>query len=172
MRGLFSPLFYTYFEFILMKELAEKLLTEALDENPQLFLVDFSIDHLSKITVVVDGDEGVSVKECVRISRHIEHNLIEEYPELDFGLDVLSPGLDRPLTSPRQFKKNIGRNLLVQLADQSEYKGKLTAVEGTLITLQWKTREPKLIGKGKHTVEKEEKIEIEKINKAIVQVTF
>ena len=52
-----------------------ELLNEALAEQPTLFLVDINIDLASHICVVLDGDAGVTLEQCMQVSRHIEHNL-------------------------------------------------------------------------------------------------
>lgn len=150
-----------------MKEKIEQLIQEALEENPSLFLVDWEIDTENHIEVLVDGDEGLPIDEVVRISRHIEHNLDRD--ETDFSLTVSSPGATRPLEIPRQFKKNIGRKLKVK-TDGKEFKGELIEADEESITLQWKQREKKPLGKGKHTVTKVEKIAYEAVNKATVEL--
>ncbi|CAI9428716.1 ribosome assembly cofactor RimP [Candidatus Ornithobacterium hominis] len=150
-----------------MKEKVEQLIQEALEENPSLFLVDWEINTENHIEVLVDGDEGLPIDEVVRISRHIEHNLDRD--EADFSLTVSSPGATRPLEIPRQFKKNIGRKLKVK-TDGKEFKGELIEADEESITLQWKQREKKPLGKGKHTVTKVEKIAYEAVNKATVEL--
>lgn len=150
-----------------MKEKVEQLIQEALEENPSLFLVDWEINTENHIEVLVDGDEGLPIDEVVRISRHIEHNLDRD--EADFSLTVSSPGATRPLEIPRQFKKNIGRKLKVK-TDGKEFKGELIGADEESITLQWKQREKKPLGKGKHTVTKVEKIAYEAVNKATVEL--
>ena len=92
-----------------MQEKVEKLLNDALAEKPSLFLIDLSITGANQIRVILDGDEGVSVQDCIDISRAIEHNLDRE--EEDFSLEVHSAGVSEPLTMVRQYKKNIGRFL-------------------------------------------------------------
>ncbi|QAR31734.1 ribosome assembly cofactor RimP [Ornithobacterium rhinotracheale] len=151
-----------------MKEKVEKLITEAIAENPALFLISWNIDAQNQIQVLVDGDEGLPMEEVVRISRHIEHNLDREAE--DFALTVSSPGIDYPLQSPRQFRKNIGRILKVKTENQGEIKARLESVAEDGISLVWKEREKKPVGKGKHTVEKLEKIPFEEIKKAVVQI--
>lgn len=145
----------------------QTLIHEALAENTELFLVDWSVSPNNKIEVLVDGDNGLPIDEVVRISRHIEHNLDRE--QEDFALMVSSPGLDRPLETPRQYIKNIGRKLKVKTAD-TEVKGTITQADEQSITLAWKTREPKPIGKGKHTVQKSETIPYESIEKATIHL--
>lgn len=153
------------------QELVKQLIEEAILENPTLFLVDWKISPDYSIEILVDGDEGVSIDEIVRISRHVEHNLDRE--EADFSLNVSSAGVGNPLLLPRQFRKNIGRTLKVTKTDGSkEFEGELILADEESIVLKWSVREPKPVGKGKHTVEKEEKIRYTDIKKAIVKITF
>ena len=70
------------------QKLVIKLVDEAILDNESLFLIELSFLAGNKIKVIVDGDEGVSIEECIRISRHVEHNLDREVE--DFGLEVTS----------------------------------------------------------------------------------
>ncbi|MGB5361831.1 MAG: ribosome assembly cofactor RimP [Aureibaculum sp.] len=151
------------------KKIVEKLVEEALNENQELFLIELNILPDNKITVVVDGDNGITIKECIRISRHIEHNLDRE--EYDFALDVTSPGLSEPLLNIRQYKKNLGRTLKIK-TDSETYEGKLTRVDDKEIEIEWKVREPKPIGKGKVTVLKKETLPFEIIKQTKVKLIF
>lgn len=151
------------------QEIVAGLLEEALAENPSLFLIDLSIQTGNQIQVVIDGDQGVSVNDCIAVSRKIEHNLDRE--EEDFSLEVTSAGVTAPLQLPRQFKKNLGRKLKVTLAERV-LEGNLDQVEEDKILLSWKAREPKPVGKGKHTVNKEVWLPLEEIKEAKVMITF
>jgi ribosome maturation factor RimP len=153
------------------QELVKKLIEEAIEENPQLFLVEWKISADNHIEILVDGDEGLSIDEIVRISRHVEHNLDRE--EADFSLNVSSAGVGSPLIMPRQYRKNIGRTLKITRADGGkDLEGELVSADDEGILLKWEAREPKPVGKGKHTVEKEEKLVYSDIKKAIVKITF
>ncbi|MDM1548004.1 ribosome assembly cofactor RimP [Empedobacter falsenii] len=147
----------------------KQLIDEAIAENPSLFLIDWKITPDDKIVILVDGDEGLSVEEIVRISRHVEHNLDRE--ECDFALEVSSPGVGSNLTMPRQFAKNVGRTLEVTLSDKV-MEGEIVEADEEGVTIFWEAREPKPVGKGKITVEHEEKINYADIKKAIIKVTF
>ena len=47
------------------------LLDAALEENPSLFLIDFKVTTDKKISVVLDGDTGVTLQDCMNVSRAI-----------------------------------------------------------------------------------------------------
>ncbi|MBN10646.1 MAG: ribosome assembly cofactor RimP [Flavobacteriaceae bacterium] len=152
------------------KENIQNLLAEALSFHPDLFLIDLHIDNQSRVQVVLDGDHGVSLEQCIKVSRHIEHQLDREVH--DFSLEVSSSGATHPLQMVRQYKKNIGRKLAVHTTDNDNYKAILKQADDEQITLEWKAREPKPIGKGKHTVVKQLQVPYNQIEKATVQIQF
>jgi ribosome maturation factor RimP len=94
------------------KEKVNLLLTEALSDKPSLFLIDLTITDAFKVIVTLDDDNGVVLQDCIDISRVIENNLDRE--EQDFSLEVASAGVSSPLKHIRQYKKNIGRTLIVK----------------------------------------------------------
>nr|WP_294774241.1 ribosome assembly cofactor RimP [uncultured Flavobacterium sp.] len=151
------------------KEKVANLLEEGLVNNPSLFLVDLSISDSYKITVTLDGDNGVTLQDCIDVSRVIENNLDRE--EQDFSLEVASAGVSTPLKLVRQYKKNIGRTLKVKTATET-IEAKLEAASEESITLSWTAREPKKIGKGKETVEHRREIPYSEIKEAIVIIIF
>ena len=154
----------------MFEEKVKELLSQVLEDNPSLFLIDLSIDSNYAIKIIIDGDQGVTVEDCIAVSRGIEHNLDRE--EQDFSLEVASYGASEPLKLVRQYKKNIGRKLEVVLQDNQKIEAKLAAADMEQITLQWKAREPKPVGKGKVTVNKETKVAYKDIKKASVMITF
>tara|TARA_R110002072_G_scaffold142804_3_gene288348 strand:+ start:59622 stop:60089 length:468 start_codon:yes stop_codon:yes gene_type:complete len=154
----------------MMRERVTELLEQALEENQSLFLIDLLISEDNRITVILDGDNGVSVEDCITVSRAIEHNLDRE--EVDFALEVMSAGVSEGLTIPRQYRKNIGRKLKVRTKEDQTIEGELTNVDDSSIKLKWKAREPKPIGKGKITVEKEAVLPYTDIAEAKVMITF
>ncbi|ALU73952.1 ribosome assembly cofactor RimP [Tenacibaculum finnmarkense] len=147
----------------------KELLDEALLENESLYLIDLQFLANSKIKVIVDGDSGVPLNECMRISRKIEHNLDRE--DEDFSLEVTTPDIAHALTVKRQYKKNVNRILKVKTATE-EFEGTLIQATDKDITLFWKAREPKPIGKGKHTVEKTKVLLYQDISEAKVKIIF
>ncbi|SDQ26045.1 ribosome assembly cofactor RimP [Flagellimonas zhangzhouensis] len=153
----------------MLKEKVESLLNKALEENPSLFLIDFTVGGDNTIRVILDGDNGVNLQDCMNVSRAIEHNLDRE--DEDFSLEVTSAGATSPLELPRQYKKNIGRKLKVRTSSE-EVEGKLVETSEDHITLEWKAREPKPVGKGKVTVQKKQQIAFSDIKEAKVILNF
>ena len=160
------PLFIKNMTF---KEKINLLLTEALVEKPSLFLIDLVITDAFKVIVTLDDDNGVVLQDCIDISRSIDANLDRE--EQDYSLEVASAGVSSPLKKIRQYKKNIGRTLIVK-TNTENIEAELVEANDDFVILSWKAREPKKIGKGKETVEKTLQILYADIKEAIVTVTF
>lgn len=151
------------------KERVAGLVKDFLAEREDLFLIETKISASQDIVVILDGDHGVTLQDCLDASRAIEFNLGEDE---DFSLQVMSAGLSEPLETPRQFRKNIGRELEIWLNNDQEIEAELSAVSETEITLILKYRRPKLIGKGKEDVVEEKIIPLKDIKKALVKVKF
>jgi ribosome maturation factor RimP len=147
----------------------KSLINEGLKEHQHLYVVDLDISSQNHIKLVIDGDQDVSIQDCIALSRAVEHNLDREVE--DFSLDVSSFGATSPLKLERQYAKNLNRKLEVKLEDET-IKANLVAVNSDHITLNWKAREPKPIGKGKHTVEKTKTIPINTVIEAKVMINF
>ncbi|HWK06255.1 MAG TPA: hypothetical protein VNS58_21595 [Puia sp.] len=94
------------------------------------FLVEVRIKPTNNIKVFLDGDQGISIEKCVQYNRALYKQLEESglFPGDDFSLEVSSPGLDEPLKSLRQYKKNIGRLVEILLQDGSKKEGRLVEV--------------------------------------------
>ena len=153
----------------MFKNTVQALLDTALIERPDLFLIDFEVNAANHIKVIVDGDKGVLVEDCMFLSRAIEHNLDRE--DQDFSLEVMSAGAASPLINKRQYKRHINRTLKVKTASDT-VEGVLAEASDDTILLEWKTREPKPVGKGKVTVKKQANVAYEDIVEAKVMIKF
>jgi len=91
--------------------------------NSNLFWVSVDVGTGNTIKVVLDGDNGVSIEQCISVSRNVEHNFDRELE--DFSLEVTSYGLTQPLILDRQFMKYINKSVEVVNIDQKKYIGKL-----------------------------------------------
>ncbi|MDR3272457.1 MAG: ribosome assembly cofactor RimP [Flavobacteriaceae bacterium] len=154
---------------MIAEEKIKLLLRDFFDARPDLFLISCKISPDNKIEIVIDGDEHVSIQDCLDCSRAVENHLDRD--EEDFELSVLSAGLSSPLQIPRQYRKNIGEELEVTLAEK-KISGTLTEADDESISLEWTERRPKAVGKGKETVELKEKILYNDIKKAIIIIKF
>lgn len=152
-----------------LKDKVAALVETALQERPHLFLIDLTVGADNKINLTIDGDNGVTLQDCIDMSRAVEHNLDRE--EEDFALEVASAGAASPLKLPRQYKKNVGRTLKVTTQD-GEIEAELTDATDEAAILEWTAREPKKIGKGKETVAKKAEIPYGDIKQAVVVIKF
>jgi ribosome maturation factor RimP len=145
-----------------------ELVEEKIADRPDLFLVDVQMHNSGILSILVDGDNGVAISDCVAISRHVGFHLEEENTiEQAYRLEVSSPGIDTPLKSIRQFRKNINRSLKVKLSDGNIREGKLLNADDSGITIQEIVKE-----KGKKAVTIESFIQITDISETIVLVSF
>lgn len=143
--------------------------------NESLFLVDIEItgsNAMKKVTVLLDGDKGVTVEDCAKISR-ILGEAIETQSLIDcaYLLEVSSPGVDQPLKLRRQYVKNIGRRLTVHLSDQQIKTGKLEEVKEDGILIQEEVAE-KSSGKSKKIKLIPVEIPFKEIKKSNVLIAF
>ena len=102
-------------------------------EGTDKFLVDLRISNDNRINVAIDGDNGITIDDCVELSRYIEKSLNRD--EEDFELNVASAGLDSPLKLHRQYVKNIGRFLAITTNDGEKTTGKLMQVSDDEVTI-------------------------------------
>lgn len=153
--------------------------------NDQFYVVDCQIAGRQggrlKITLLLDSDAGITIDECAEISRKLGVQLDEMnfFGEAPFTLEVSSPGVDFPLTFPRQFVRNIGRQLVVTLQNGVSRKGKLESVTDAQIVLDIvpekvtkskKKKEPDLVGEAAPVGPTP--IAFDQIKKAHVEVSF
>ena len=167
MREALLPSFYKIMSF---KEIVSSLVNEALANKPSMFLIDLVVSEDNKISIILDDDNGVILKDCMDVSRFIEHELDKD--ELLYSIDVASAGVSTPLKFIRQYKKNVGRNLKVTTSELDKIEAKLTEATDETVTLEWQSREPKKIGKGKETVNNKKEIAYADIKEAIVLISF
>lgn len=142
-------------------------------EDDRIFIVEVKIGEgkiRQTIIILLDTDEGIKIEECASISRRLAHFIEtnELIPDA-YNLEVSSPGIDQPLLLRRQYIKNIGRNLKLQLIEGSEKIGALENVTDEGIVFKEETKK----SKGKKVVLLESQtIAFENIKQAKVQISF
>jgi ribosome maturation factor RimP len=105
------------------------------------FLVEVEISKKNEISVFIDTEQGIGIQECTQVSRGLSEFLGDAMEK--YSLEVSSPGLDRPLKVAAQFAKNLGKNIEIELKDNSIVAGKMTAVTSKDITIEEKTKSKK-----------------------------
>lgn len=144
-----------------------QILDQKLANGPH-FVLDVRVNarmNPPKITVIVDGENGITIDDCANISRALgdaihEQNLLEDYT-----MEVTTPGIDQPLRLARQYPKHVGRTLKIELKDKSVVRGKLLEADAQSITVEEEAKDrkaPKSI----------KKLTFEQIDKTLVMISF
>ena len=168
-RGQKSPILLPKCQALIEKVIIEKLVTEKL-ENTDIFIVDVTISNDNNICVVLDSDTSISIDSCIEVSKYIESNLDREAE--DFSLDVTSSGLSLPIKLPRQYKKNIGKEVEILLKSGVKEKGILVSSDETSFTLQT-SKKVKIEGsKKKETITEDIKYSLDEIKSTKIVVNF
>jgi ribosome maturation factor RimP len=98
-------------------------------EGTDIVLVDIQISNSNNIKIILDSIKGVSIDECVKISRLIESNFDRE--EEDYQLEISSYGIGQAFILPLHYLKNINREVELYLKNGNTIKGVLKTVELT-----------------------------------------
>jgi ribosome maturation factor RimP len=116
------------------------------------------------VTCIVDGDLSLNLDQVTSVSRVISELLDEAafMGETPFTLEVTSPGVDRPLTQPRHFAKNVDRLLKIVKLDGSEVTGRILSNTDQDVTLTVTVK--------KETVE--QTVALAGIKRAVVEIEF
>ncbi len=152
----------------LTTDLLRQLADAALPDGLGLFVLDARVSESPvrpKARVVLDGDDGVGIDECARVSRAINRQLEELMgEEASYVLEVTSPGADQPLTKPRQFPRHVGRTLAVTRQDGATVQGELRGATQTGISLA-----PEAPKRGKY---KQSAAEVAAANPLSIEIPF
>ena len=149
-------------------QLVNKSLTQ--NELQDCFLIDVKING-NKIEVFLDSDDHVTFEKCRKVSRDLEEIFDEEkwFGE-KYTLEVSSAGVSRPLIFPRQFIKNIGREIAVKTQDNGNIKGTLKTADENGIVVEWTDVEKK--GKKKVKINKRTGVPYPDIKEAKIKISF
>ncbi|WP_316737950.1 ribosome assembly cofactor RimP [Pedobacter aquatilis] len=144
------------------------LVEEKIADRPELFLVEVKMLPNNKLIIHVDGDEGISIQDCVAISRHVGFHLEEENAiEQAYNLEVSSPGVGEPLKLIRQYNKNIGRTVSIKLKEGQKKEGKLLSVTENNLLIEESVKQ-----KGKKAVLVETTVPFNDIIETSVLISF
>jgi len=145
-----------------------QLVEEKISDRPDLFLVSVKMHSSGKLVILVDGEKGIGIADCAAISRHVGFHLEEENVIEDaYNLEVSSPGIDAPLVLPRQYIKNVGRQLAIKMADGSKREGKLTGMTEDAVVIEEIIKE-----KGKKAEIVESAVPLAQITETKVLISF
>ena len=123
------------------------------------YLEELTITSAGKVkilTVIVDSDTHLNLDQITAVTKEISEVIeaLEGLGESAFTLEVTSPGLDRPLTKPRHWRKNLDRLVKIIMTSGQEVQGRIgDATERTV-----------LIG--------DQKVSYEDIKRAVLEIEF
>ena len=145
--------------------------------NPEIFIVDIklSISSKSVLSILLDTDTGIGIRDIARVSRKLNFYFEEEDPfSFAFNLEVGSPGVGNPLKVRRQYSRNLGRKLKVTLLDGDLVHGKLREVheEHIVLDLPPQKKKKKKASASVEPDETEKIIPFDSIKEAKVEISF
>lgn len=145
-----------------------ELVEEKIADRPDLFIVSVRFLNNGVLEILLDGDNGIAIEDCVQVSRHVGYHLEEENViDRAYRLEVSSPGIDSPLLLNRQYEKNVGRDVKVKLLDGTKKEGQLLSVTDSAISIEEKLKE-----KGKKAVLVQTEIPLDQIKETKVLISF
>jgi ribosome maturation factor RimP len=143
-------------------------------EGTDCFLVSFKVKPTNNYKIFLDSDSGLTLEKCLKVNRQLRRSIEEVgiYPEGDFSLEVSSPGVDAPLKLHRQYLKNIGRSLEIELIDEEAkgITGKLVMVEDDKIILENIVKQKKSVKTEPEIIKTE--VQLSDIKSATVVIEF
>ena len=98
-------------------------LSEAFLKDSANYLIDVNVRSGNRISIFIENDEHVSIKDCIALSKHIESQLDRE--QQDFELEVSSPGIDSPFRHERQYLKYVGKEIEILMSNGDKFSGEL-----------------------------------------------
>lgn len=146
----------------------EKLVLEKLDEG--MFVVEINVSTSNVIHIYVDAYEGMTIDNCIAISRHVEHSLDRE--EEDFALEVSSPGLTESFKVREQYVKYTGKEIEVVTAEGTKLEGLLKETGEDGFVLETSKREKVEGHKKKQVIVKQYDLKFDDIKSAKAVISF
>lgn len=116
-----------------------------------------------RITVIADGDEPLDLDSVAALSRSASE-LLDGIDTAPYVLEVTSPGVDRPLTTEKHYRRARGRKVELTLSDGSQLTGRLGEIRGGTVRL--------VVREGARANFSVRELPISGITKAVVQVEF
>ena len=114
----------------------------------------------------MDGEDGITIDDCANLSRSLSDSINQTGLLDDYNLEVTTPGIDQPLKLLRQFKKHAGRNLKIELKENTVVRGKLIGIDGESVVVEEEKKQGK---KSEKTIRT---INFDLIDKIFVMVSF
>ena len=165
-RGQKSPILVL--KSMITREQVEKVILEKI-KGTEIFLVDIILGSGNNIHVHLDTPRGISIDQCVEVSRHIVEKMDKDLE--DYNLEVSSPGLDASFKVKQQYEKNFGRQVEIVKKDGTKFKAKLLDYSGDRIEVEQMVK-PKPPVKSKLPVAENLTVEITDIKTIKTVISF
>lgn len=150
------------------KAIVQHLVEEKLENK--MFLVEITVSERNVISIFVDSYDGLTIDQCVAVSRHVEHSLDRE--EEDFELQVSSPGLSEKFKVKEQYYKYVGRLVEINTSDDIKLEGTILEADDEGILLETAAREIPGGLKKKQLVIKQHNFKYDEIKSAKAVISF
>jgi ribosome maturation factor RimP len=123
------------------------------------YLEELTITSAGKVkilTVIVDSDSHLNLDQITSVTKEISEVIenLEELGDTAFTLEVTSPGIDRPLTKPRHWRKNLDRLVKITMISGQDIQGRIGEATETVV----------LVG--------DQKVSFEDIKRAVLEIEF
>jgi ribosome maturation factor RimP len=116
--------------------LLEKFETDEMFSD--VFILEIALRPGNRLEVTLDSDDAITFQKCQKLSRHLEAELDEKgWLGETYVLEVGSAGLTRAFELPRQYVKNIGRELKVKLKSGESAEGEIIAADDAGVTIKY-----------------------------------
>ena len=144
------------------------LVKERLEDK--MFLVDITVNERNVINVFIDSFDGLTIDQCIAVSRHVEHSFDRE--EEDFELHVSSPGLTEGFKVKKQYIKYTGREIEVMTGEGKKLEGILIETGDADFVLETSSREKVEGHKKKQLIVKKHILKYDEIKSAKAVISF
>ena len=123
------------------------------------YLEELTITSAGKVkilTVIVDSDSHLNLDQITAVTKEISEVIetLEELGDTAFTLEVTSPGIDRPLTKPRHWRKNLDRLVKITMTSGQDIQGRIGEVTETVVLVD------------------DQKVSFEDIKRAVLEIEF
>ena len=123
------------------------------------YLEELTITSAGKVkilTVIVDSDSHLNLDQITAVTKEISEVIetLEELGDTAFTLEVTSPGIDRPLTKPRHWRKNLDRLVKITMTSGKDIQGRIGEATETVVLVN------------------DQKVSFEDIKRAVLEIEF
>ena len=123
------------------------------------YLEELTITSAGKVkilTVIVDSDSHLNLDQITAVTKEISEVIetLEELGDSAFTLEVTSPGIDRPLTKPRHWRKNLDRLVKITMTSGQDIQGRIGEATETVVLVN------------------DQKVSFEDIKRAVLEIEF